>query len=618
MRWSRCPRTRGSLSEGDWSEGPPSPSRLARGRLRLPGWCKPASCYKMRAMPVPKQSSRPDRSEGSARQPSAKLDAPRMATPARADRMTVEELLKLAREGRLRVPSFQRGLRWDASDKWKLLDSMERGYPIGTLLLWKRAASTSDIGSPLPSGTPAPAQGDLYLVVDGQQRITTLWEALALAPEARRPTIVFDMVKEEFVVRALKKHERGPVGLMGQGASPPALPMHIALDAVTLSEWVPTSLPRETKLRYYEVGKRLREYLVPIYVVEGDNIDALRHVFDRTNSTGKPLTRDEVFDALVGSRIDSNGERGLGLVHDQLRDLRFGSIARSTILKVFEAIRGEKIGKLDPRGLDPGVAEADLLGAARALRKAVKFLQSIGVPHVAVLPYELPLVVMARLFHLHQTPDEKSLILLKRWFWRGAAAERHSGSSGSLQQHVDDVAPRDEQGSVQRLLERTGEPRVPDLKTIARDEISIASARGKIILCALFSHAPRDLLSGEKIVPDELFGDGTHEVTLRIVQPGMSELGSTIANRLLHPDVDVMPSRLIRECNDEGALASHGMNRSSQEALRHGEQADVDGFLKARGDVLGEWITHFIREQAEWERPDNPSMRALSQRKRVS
>lgn len=541
-----------------------------------------------------------------------------MATPARADRITVEDLLKWAKEGRLRVPSFQRPLNWRADDKWKLLDSMERGYPIGTLLLWKRAASTNDLGSPLPRGPALPLQGDVYLIVDGQQRITTLWEALAVAPEAGRPTIVFDMVNEQFVVRALKKTERGPVALMGDAKTPPALPMHRALDAVTLSEWVPSALPREVKLRYYEVGKRLREYLIPIYVVEGDDTEILRNVFDRTNSTGKPLTRDEVFDALVGSRIDSNGERGLGLVHDQLRDLGFGSIDRLTILKAFEAIMGEKIGKLDPRGLDPRAAESDLLGTARALRKTVVFLQSNGVPHVAALPYELPLVVLARLFHLHQSPDDKSLVLLRRWFWRGAVTGRLGGASGALQQHVDDVEPGDEHGSVRRLLDRTGDPRKPNGATLAHDEISIASARGKVVLCALFSHAPRNLSNGDKIVPDELFGDGTHEVMLRIVPPGASELGSTIGNRLLHPTVGVAPSRLVRDCNDEGALASHGIDGASRHALREAGKGDVDMFLRRRAEVLEEWIAEFVDARAEWERPDTPSIKAFARRKQAS
>ena len=529
--------------------------------------------------------------------------------------MTVEELLKLGTDGRLRVPSFQRALKWDAEDKWKLLDSMERGYPIGTLLLWKRAASTEDTGSPLPRGPTLPSQGDVYLIVDGQQRITTLWGALALAPEAAQPTIVFDMVSDKFVVRALKKIERGTVGSVGEGGVPPALPMHIALDAVTLSEWVPSALPREVKLRYFEVGRRLREYLIPIYVVEGDDTEILRNIFDRTNSTGKSLSRDDVFDALVGSRIGSNGGRGLGLVHDQLRDLSFGSIDRSTILKTFEAMRGEKIGRFDPRGQDPSAAEKDLLGTASALRKTVAFLQSIGVPHVAALPYELPLVVLARLFHLYESPDEKSLVLLKRWFWRGAVAGRHGGASSTLQQHADDVHPNDERGSVKRLLDRTGEARRPDLGTLARDEISIASARGKVVLCALFSHAPRNLSTGDKIVPDELFGDGTHEVMLRIVQPRESTLGSTIGNRLLHPSIDVAPSRLVRECDDDGALASHAIDRSSQRALRRG---DVDTFLERRADVLAEWIIQFVDVRAEWDRPDTPSVKAMAQRKKAS
>jgi hypothetical protein len=237
------------------------------------------------------------------------------------------------------------------------------------------------------------------------------------------------------------------------------------------------------------------------------------------------------------------------------------------------------------------------------------------VPHVAALPYELPLVVLARLFHLYERPDEKSLVLLKRWFWRGAVAGRHGGSSGSLQQHIDDVRPDDERGSVKRLLDRTGEARKPDLGTLARDDVSIASARGKVILCALFSHAPRSLSTGDKLVPDALFGDGTHEVMLRIVQPRESELGSTIGNRLLHPSVDVAPSRLVRECTDDGALASHAIDRSSQRSLRQG---DVDTFLERRAELLAEWIRQFVDARAEWDRPDTPSVKVMAQRKTAS
>jgi hypothetical protein len=357
---------------------------------------------------------------------------------------------------------------------------------------------------------------------------------------------------------------------------------------------------------------------VPIYVIEGDDPEVLRSVFDRTNSTGKSLTRDEVFDALVGSRLGSGDERGLGLVQQQLREQGFGSIDRATILRALEAIRGEKIEELDPRALDPKTAEGDLLATARALGHAVTFLQSIGVPHVIALPYQLPLVVLSRLFHLHPSPDEKSLVLLKRWFWRGAAASRHAGSSGSLQQHVDDVLEDDESGSVHRLMLRTGGPDRPRLEGIGDDDISVGTARGKVVLCALFSHAPRDLTTGDKLRPEGLFGDGEGEGMLRLVPRRESTYGGTIGNRLLHPGTDSVALRMVRACADEGALASHGIDREAWEAVRRRGRDDLDSFLKRRAALLEGWILQFVDGRAEWERADTPSVRTLAQRRKAS
>lgn len=575
------------------------------------------------AVRSPEQLDEPSDETGDARSDEAhdaprahkNRSAPRMATPARADRITVEGLLQWAQEGRIRLPSFQRSLRWEAEDKRALLDSMERGYPVGTLLLWKRPASTEEIGSPLPRAEARPTSGDVYLIVDGQQRVTTLWESLVLTPDRGERAMVFDLPSESFQVRLLKRGEREIPPSLVESDLPPALPLYMALDSTTLSEWVPAALPRETKRRYFEVGKRLREYPIPIYVVEGDDIEMLRVIFDRTNSTGRSLSRDEVFDALVGSRIVAGEQSGLDLVNEQLRGIGFGTLDRSTILKTFEAVSGERIGKADPRELDPRAAEKDLLRTARALSRAIELLRAIGVPHVTVLPYELPLVVLARLFGLHADPTERSITLLRRWFWRGAIAGRLGGASGSLQQHVDDIQEGDEHGSVQRLLERTGRPRQPDLQGIAHEELSIGTARGKLVICALLSHMPRSLVNGEKVVPGELFNDGLNDVLLRIAPPRAAPLGKSIANRLLHPVSGVAPLRLIRDCMDEGALASHAIDPSSQDALRAG---DVSAFLVHRAGVLEAWITRFLDRQAEWTRDDTPAATMLAQRRIAS
>lgn len=54
-----------------------------------------------------------------------------------ATTLDVEQLTKWAWEGRIRIPHFQRPLRWQRDDVIKLFDSIVRGYPVGSLLLWR-------------------------------------------------------------------------------------------------------------------------------------------------------------------------------------------------------------------------------------------------------------------------------------------------------------------------------------------------------------------------------------------------------------------------------------------------------------------------------------------------
>ena len=104
----------------------------------------------------------------------------------RVEQIRPVELVVWARRGRLRIPSFQRSFRWDRDDVVKLFDSVLRGYPVGTLLMWQRpaAAARLEIG---PLKIDAPEAVDAYWVVDGQQRVTSLVGALAASPEWATP-----------------------------------------------------------------------------------------------------------------------------------------------------------------------------------------------------------------------------------------------------------------------------------------------------------------------------------------------------------------------------------------------------------------------------------------------
>ena len=81
--------------------------------------------------------------------------------------------------GRLVIPSIQRGYVWQRPQVPHLLDSLYRGYPVGSLLLWK---TTMDV--PLRQASVLQqAQHQLHpaIFLDGQQRLTSL--AKVFAPE---------------------------------------------------------------------------------------------------------------------------------------------------------------------------------------------------------------------------------------------------------------------------------------------------------------------------------------------------------------------------------------------------------------------------------------------------
>jgi uncharacterized protein with ParB-like and HNH nuclease domain len=60
--------------------------------------------------------------------------------------------------GRIRIPPFQRGFKWESRDIIELFDSLVRGFPIGNLLLWLQPAKAAhlDVG---PVHIDAPEMG---------------------------------------------------------------------------------------------------------------------------------------------------------------------------------------------------------------------------------------------------------------------------------------------------------------------------------------------------------------------------------------------------------------------------------------------------------------------------
>jgi uncharacterized protein with ParB-like and HNH nuclease domain len=90
--------------------------------------------------------------------------------------LTVRKSIEKLLDGTVRIPGFQRPFVWEPSRAALLMDSLYKGYPIGSLLLWRtksRLKTERELGVfELP---PPDEDYPVDYVLDGQQRLTSIF-----------------------------------------------------------------------------------------------------------------------------------------------------------------------------------------------------------------------------------------------------------------------------------------------------------------------------------------------------------------------------------------------------------------------------------------------------------
>jgi uncharacterized protein with ParB-like and HNH nuclease domain len=85
--------------------------------------------------------------------------------------MKISTILDKIDENQLFIPAFQREYVWKRDDAKELIDSLIKEYPTGTMLMWE-TANPPELKGPHKYNEK---QGAVRLLLDGQQRITTLY-----------------------------------------------------------------------------------------------------------------------------------------------------------------------------------------------------------------------------------------------------------------------------------------------------------------------------------------------------------------------------------------------------------------------------------------------------------
>ena len=211
------------------------------------------------------------------------------------------KLVERIAAGKIRVPRFQRAFVWKQTDLHALLDSVLRGFPIGSILVWDTEETIETTGRVGPVEVDPRPAGLVGYLLDGQQRVSTLVGTLRLPDDAESIVdqvdwcVYCDLDNQEFL--------RAPAG----GVEPQHFPVRSLLNTAgffTACRRIEQEVDnRNLAQRWLDEADRLasafRDYQLPLIHIREADLDSAVTVFARLNRTGRKMTADEMVSALT-------------------------------------------------------------------------------------------------------------------------------------------------------------------------------------------------------------------------------------------------------------------------------------------------------------------------------
>lgn len=550
---------------------------------------------------------------------------PELTTQPTAEAYELADLVRMVHDGKIRIPHFQRGFRWEAKDVRRLFDSILKGYPIGSLLFWRRPAEQGEVQLGALR-IQAPRLGDALWVIDGQQRVTSLANAFRDEGQSdQRFAMAYDLQSAELLPP-------------DQASQTKSIPLPELFDLRRLLGWF-NRHPELAELVEVanDISTRLRSFRIPAYVVEVDDQKVLQDIFDRMNNYGKRLSRAEVFSALYAPTESSTDDAlTIGRIAERVNeDLDFGRIDDDTVLRVILARRGPDVAReirtefdherdrRRPPEFPQENRDQAFEAGETALQNTVRFIQrEVGVPHFGLLPYRYLLVVTARFLAHFPHPHTRNAALLRRWFWRAALVgpEIFRGSAtGAIRALCARITPGQESQSVQDLLDAVeqGSRFSPNLARFRTNEAST-----RIVLCALWDLGPRSVRTGEPYDRHQLAvtldgQDSARDVARELIRRRAvpRDRRTWAANRMFIADssepVDELDAYLHARQMEISAslwpavLRSHVLDTTCIDYLAGSR---VEEFLDRRQRMMQSVTDSFVERVCEWQMEDTPPL----------
>lgn len=208
--------------------------------------------------------------------------------------LSVDALVDRVDRNEIRLPEIQRAYVWRPSQVAGLIDSMYRGYPSGSILLWETEGAVDERAAAIQGPNAEPMVKPQYLL-DGQQRLTSLHRVYANHESAR---VVFNVETERFQIEsaATKKDPRWlSVHDVLQGAD------GVYALVTKLHERLPDLSPDLLSKRIERV-RRINDYPYHVEIVENLEYEQVTDIFVRVNSKGTSLKAVDLALATLSAR----------------------------------------------------------------------------------------------------------------------------------------------------------------------------------------------------------------------------------------------------------------------------------------------------------------------------
>ena len=513
------------------------------------------------------------------------------------------KLVERVAAGKIRVPRFQRAFVWNQADLHALLDSVLRGFPIGSILVWdteETIETTMRIGPVEVSSSPA---GLVSYLLDGQQRVSTLVGTLRLTDDME--SIIDQVDWRVYCDLDSREFLRVPAG----AGEPQHFPMRSLLDTAGFFEAcrrIESEVPDKSLARRWldqadRLANAFRDYQLPLIHIREADLDSAITVFARLNRKGRKMEADEMVSALTYEEGQFHLAKKLDEFEDELDGSGFGNLDRVLLLRAVLAALDRDIYAKDWADLMVKQEVRDKLPdgfdtAASGIKGALVFLKKLGVTSDRLLPYGLQLVLLGEFFRLCPQPTTRVVELLNRWFWVTSFTGWFGGANTTQATRA--------LGEIRALATGTGTGiSVVDLDAPAQPfpgRFDGRSARVRAFLLYLASLRPRSLRSEKDLDLVQLIpARGTRAVGYVSSNPALLQgLFNSPANRIF-VDADQIGQTFVdlvglKDDVLTKLLPTHGFPADSVQQIRNDDRV---GLIKARLETLIAGEREFMEER---------------------